>query len=595
VIAADTSGTQGTNVHDITETDGGLTTSGTLAVTDVDVTNTVTASVFDVAIGGTGATYLPQGLDSATLKTMLSVDTGNVIGNADTTGTIHWTFDSGQQAFDFLAAGETLVLTYTIRATDSDSTQATGDQTVVVTITGTNDAPTVAATTMPTTLVDTAAADTFATQTGSLVGSDPDSGETASLTYTAYDSATSTYGNSAVVGQYGSLTVNSNGTYSYVPDAVAINALDADSYTDTFTVQTTDIHGASGIATFTVNVTGANDAPTIVADTPAHLVEATSSDAGTPVSVAALTIADVDGTANYDTTELLANGWIYNSVDDTYTKAGTYGAAMLDAAHNLTYALDNNLADGLTSSDHPVETFRVPVIDNHGLTAFTDVSFTVDGSDDGPTISSDGFQVSGAGGPTDPTTVTGLSVSDPDADDMFTVTASALSGSSVSAANGDPLPTGPMTLSAVNELLTDGIKYDPTTAPETDRLTVTITDNHQLSDTLNFIFNQTGPNGATLAGTTDKDVFFATESPDTFVFAPNSNHDTIIEFAANSDVIDLAFLNSSETNSSWLAAAAESVNNDTDTLIHINGTTDTLLLKGVALATLNASDFILHA
>jgi hypothetical protein len=50
-------------------------------------------------------------------------------------------FDSDPQAFDFLADGETLQLTYTIRATDSDLSHATGDQTVVVNITGTNDAP----------------------------------------------------------------------------------------------------------------------------------------------------------------------------------------------------------------------------------------------------------------------------------------------------------------------------------------------------------------------------------------------------------------------------------------------------------------------
>ena len=45
VIVADTSGTAGTNVHDLTEGDAALTTSGTLAVSDADVTNTVAASV----------------------------------------------------------------------------------------------------------------------------------------------------------------------------------------------------------------------------------------------------------------------------------------------------------------------------------------------------------------------------------------------------------------------------------------------------------------------------------------------------------------------------------------------------------------------
>ena len=516
-----------------------------------------------------------------------SVPSGFVLGVDGHTLTV----DPTDGSFNHLAVGEstTIVIDYDI----TDVQHATVHQTETITINGTNDAPTLAdvSTGM---LVDTAAADTFADISGQLSGADIDNGETSSLTYAALDSGGHPV-HTAVAGLYGSLTVSSDGTYSYVADAAAINALHADIYADTFTIQTMDIHGElSAPATFTVNITGANDAPTVVADTPVHLVEATSNDAGTPGSVAALTIADVDGTASYDTTELLANGWIYHSVDDTYTKDGAYGTATLDAAHNLTYALDNNLAESLTSSDHPVETFRVSVIDDHGLTAFTDVSFTVDGANDAPNILSDSFQISGIGGPTDPTTVTGLSVSDPDAGDMFTVTASALSGSNVSAADGDPLPTGPMTLGAVNGLLTDGIKYDPTTAPETDRLTVTVTDNHGLSDTLNFIFNQTGQSGATLVGTEGKDIFFATESPDTFVFAPNSNHDTIIEFTHGDDMIDLQLLTggpTAATITSWLTTAMEAVGSDT--LLHLNGTTDTLLLKGVA--TLNASDFILHA
>ncbi|MFX8785987.1 VCBS domain-containing protein, partial [Acinetobacter baumannii] len=91
-------------------------------------------------------------------------------------------------------------------------------------------APTVAAVT--TSVIDTAANDTFVTQTGSLVGTDLDTGETSGLTYAALDGAA--YVNTPVVGQYGTLTVNNTGTYSYVPNAAAINALSAGNYTDTF-------------------------------------------------------------------------------------------------------------------------------------------------------------------------------------------------------------------------------------------------------------------------------------------------------------------------------------------------------------------------
>ena len=146
-ITADTGGTSGTNVHDLPEGDVALTTSGQLAVSDADVTNTVAASVVALSVGGTGNTSIirPAGLTDAVLKEMLSVDLGNVIDNVSTDGSIHWTFDSDQQAFDFLATGETLELTYTIRATDSDASPAFDDQTVVIKITGTNDAPVITA------------------------------------------------------------------------------------------------------------------------------------------------------------------------------------------------------------------------------------------------------------------------------------------------------------------------------------------------------------------------------------------------------------------------------------------------------------------
>ena len=72
-----------------------------------------------------------------TSKAMMSVS-GNLT-NAETLDTLNWSFDSGTEAFDYLADGEALVLTYTIEVTDSSA--ATDTQTVVITINGTNDAP----------------------------------------------------------------------------------------------------------------------------------------------------------------------------------------------------------------------------------------------------------------------------------------------------------------------------------------------------------------------------------------------------------------------------------------------------------------------
>ena len=54
-------------------------------------------------------------------------------------GQLNWSFNSGKEAFNYLAIGEVLNLTYTLEATDSSGAQF--EKTVAFSITGTNDAP----------------------------------------------------------------------------------------------------------------------------------------------------------------------------------------------------------------------------------------------------------------------------------------------------------------------------------------------------------------------------------------------------------------------------------------------------------------------
>ena len=91
----------------IAETDAGLTTSGTLSVEDVDISDTVSVAVTSVVESG-----MTSGIDNAVLLAMLGVDTGDIIDNLSTTGTINWDFDSGSEAFDYLNLSEDLILTY---------------------------------------------------------------------------------------------------------------------------------------------------------------------------------------------------------------------------------------------------------------------------------------------------------------------------------------------------------------------------------------------------------------------------------------------------------------------------------------------------
>ncbi|MDX8522507.1 VCBS domain-containing protein, partial [Mesorhizobium dulcispinae] len=130
--------TSDSSAASLNETNAPLTASGTLTVTDADLSDTVAATVDSVSLGGTTG-----GLTSANVLGMLTVAPGSLAADPSDTHNLGWTFNSTPQAFDFLAAGETLTLTYTIKANDGHGGIDT--QAVTITIHGTNDNPTVTA------------------------------------------------------------------------------------------------------------------------------------------------------------------------------------------------------------------------------------------------------------------------------------------------------------------------------------------------------------------------------------------------------------------------------------------------------------------
>jgi VCBS repeat-containing protein/YD repeat-containing protein len=117
----------------------------------------------------------------------------------------------------------------------------------------------------------------------------------------------------------------------------------------------------------------------------ATLVEAGAGVAGVAASVADLAVTDPDFG---DTVTYVTTGW--TGVDAThFTKAGTYGTATLDtAANTLSYALDDADADtrALRTGQSVTETFAIVAQDAAGATGTADAVFTIEGTDDTPTV-----------------------------------------------------------------------------------------------------------------------------------------------------------------------------------------------------------------
>ena len=67
---------------------------------------------------------------------MLSVSPTTILDGTENSATLNWDFNSGTEAFDYLATGETLILTYTVKAVDDDGTPLSDTETVTITITG---------------------------------------------------------------------------------------------------------------------------------------------------------------------------------------------------------------------------------------------------------------------------------------------------------------------------------------------------------------------------------------------------------------------------------------------------------------------------
>ncbi|BEP53838.1 hypothetical protein GmRootV118_10820 [Variovorax sp. V118] len=208
--------------------------------------------------------------------------------------------------------------------TVSDGHGGTTTSTVTVTVSPVNDAPE-APDYNETTNEDTPI-------NGSVVGTDVDG-----------DALTYVKGSDPA---HGTVTVNTDGTYTYVPGA-NFNG------TDSFTVTVSDGHGGTTTSTVNVTINPVNDPPTAP-----NYTETTNED--TPVN-GKVVGSDVDG----DTL--------------TYVKGSdpTHGTVTVNADGTYTYTPSANF--------HGADSFTVTVSDGHGGTTTSTVNVTINPVNDAPT------------------------------------------------------------------------------------------------------------------------------------------------------------------------------------------------------------------
>ena len=299
-------------IHDITITITGTNDDpvATLANDEVVVEDQLTAlsgqlASADVDVLGKTASY--------TLDTAVAGLTLNTNGA--------WSFDPTNAAYQSLAAGEEKDITVSWTVTDDEG--ATDSSSFTITITGTNDDP-VATLANDEVVVE----DQLTALSGQLASADVDVlGKTASYTL-----------DTAVAG----LTLNTNGAWSFDPTNAAYQSLAAGEEKDiTVSWTVTDDEGATDSSSFTITITGTNDAAVIRGTSTGSITE---TDAAQSVN-GTLTSSDVDGAANkFMALSNTAGNGGYGHFTMTEGGAWTY---TMDGAHNE-FIKDQKYTDSVT-------------------------------------------------------------------------------------------------------------------------------------------------------------------------------------------------------------------------------------------------------
>jgi len=212
-----------------------------------------------------------------------------------------------------------------------------------------------------------------------------------------------------VVGTYGSVQLNANGSYTYTLNNAApiVQALAAgQSVTDVFSYQMQDTAGAVSSATLTITVTGTNDAP--VVGTSAGALAYTENDPATPVD-AVVTVTDVDDAVLVSATVQITGGYVGGEDLLGFIPSGGITGSFDASTGTLTLAGPATLASWQTvlrsvtyenTSDNPSTAPRtVTLIANDGIVSSAPSTRTINVTavNDAPTLTANNLTVSDGG------------------------------------------------------------------------------------------------------------------------------------------------------------------------------------------------------
>ncbi|AZD59419.1 T1SS secreted agglutinin RTX [Pseudomonas chlororaphis subsp. aurantiaca] len=353
--------TSGVQSGDAKEDSGDYAASGNITFTDADLIDSHSVTVTPGASGYLGS-FTTDPLNDST-------GTGS--------GSLGWHFAVDNTALQFLGEGQTVTQTYNVAIGDGTV------QTVTITLTGTNDRPTLTIADTTGAMSEGNAAATLS-DSGALSFADLDSTDVVTVSHTANGNIAWSGGTldadvaSALVAGF---SVDQNSwDYSSSQNLDFLGA--GETITFSYRVVATDNSGAANAAsatqTVSITITGSNDAPV--------LSFATGNDAGAVQEDTTLSVSGQFSSADIDHDASAI--WSING-----SPTGTYGSMAVDSTGQWTYTLANG-SDGVASAVQSLkageshdEVFSVQVSDGLGGVDTQLVSVTVTGSNDAPVLS----------------------------------------------------------------------------------------------------------------------------------------------------------------------------------------------------------------
>ncbi|GHV53502.1 hypothetical protein FACS1894206_04310 [Deltaproteobacteria bacterium] len=281
---------------------------------------------------------------------------------------------------DHLKGGEQISVKAEVVVESSDGTGKTGgtaSSEVTVNITGTNDAPI-----MTPVIIQMQEGSGTYTATGNLasVTVDPDAapGDKGPQFSVKTGSGVTQTGPNTWEGQYGTLTLNPDGTYTYaMHNDKAQSLAEGEHAEDEFTVVVRDQYGASSNSKVTVDIEGTNDAPVLNNITAANVREggsaggsfhATDVDHNAGLTYSVKGAVEDDSRAGFDHKATGPHGDLYYN-----SETGAYE-----------YVANN--AESLSQGEKAKDQFEVTVTDEHGASDSKGLDVNLTGTNQAPVL-----------------------------------------------------------------------------------------------------------------------------------------------------------------------------------------------------------------